>query len=94
VSGSEETVVPAGVDDPIDVLARVNAALNADLEGATNEMDRYHEELQTARARIAYLEAQLASQRPPQEAMPYQTSASPPRKRLRYGTAEATTPLG
>jgi hypothetical protein len=65
VSGSEETVVPAGVDDHIDILARVTAALNTDLEGATTEMDRYHEELQTAQARIAYLEAQLAGQRPP-----------------------------
>jgi hypothetical protein len=57
LSGSEETVVPAGGDDRIDVLARVTAALNTDLEGATTEMDRYHEELQTAQARIAYLEA-------------------------------------
>jgi hypothetical protein len=71
VSGSEEIVVPTGGDDRIDVLARVTAALNIDLEGATNEMDRYHEELQAAQERIAYLEAQLAGQRPPQEAMPY-----------------------
>jgi hypothetical protein len=94
VSGSEETVVPTGGDDRIDVLARVTAALNTDIEGATTEMDRYHEELQAAQARIAYLEAQLAGQRPPQEAMSYQTTASPPRKRLRYGTSEATTRLG
>jgi hypothetical protein len=94
VSGSEETVVPAGGDDRIDVLARVTAALNTDLEGATTEMDRYHEELQVAQARIAYQEAQLAGQRPPQEAMSYQTTASPPGKRLLYGTAEATTCLG
>jgi hypothetical protein len=87
-------VIPAGGDDRIDVLARVTAALNTDLEGATAEMDRYHEELQAAQARIAHLEAQLAGQRPPQEAMPYQTTVSPPLKRLRYGTAEATTRLG
>jgi hypothetical protein len=93
VTGSEETVVPAGGDNRIDVLARVTAALNTDLEGATNEMDRYHEELQTTQARIAYLEAQLADQRPPQEAMSYQTTASPPHKRLCYGTTEATTRL-
>jgi hypothetical protein len=43
----------------------VTAALNTDLEGATAELDRYHEELQTAQARIACLEAQLAGQRPP-----------------------------
>jgi hypothetical protein len=87
-------VVPAGGDDRIDVLARVTAALNTDLEGATAEMDRYHEELQAAQARIAHLEAQLSGQRPPQEAMPYETTASPPCKRLCYGTAEATTRLG
>jgi hypothetical protein len=86
-------VVPAGGDDRIDVLAHVTAALNTDLEGATIEMDSYHEELQAAQARIAYLEAQLAGQRPPQEAMPYQTTASPSRKRLRYGTNESTTHL-
>jgi hypothetical protein len=94
VSGSEETIVPTGGDDRIDILARVIAALNTDLEGATSEMDRYHEELQTTQAMIAHLEAKLAGQRPPQEAMTYQTTASPPHKKLRYGTAEATTHLG
>jgi hypothetical protein len=48
VSGSEETIVPAGRDDRIDILTRVTAALNTDLEGATAKLDRYHEELQTA----------------------------------------------
>jgi hypothetical protein len=93
-SGTEETIVPAGGDDHIDILARVTAALNTDLEGATTEMDRYHEELQAAQAKIARLEAKLAGQRLPQEVVPYHTTASPPRKRLRYGTAEATTHLG
>jgi hypothetical protein len=51
------------------------------LEGATTEMDRYHEELQAAQAKIARLEAQLAGQRLPQEVVPYHTTASPPRKR-------------
>jgi hypothetical protein len=92
-SGTEETIVPAGGDDRIDILARVTVALNTDLEGATTEMDRYHEELQAAQAKIARLEAQLAGLRLPQEVVPYHTTASPPRKRLRYGTAEATTRL-
>jgi hypothetical protein len=61
-SGTEETVVPAGGDDRIDILARVTAALNTDLEGATTEMNRYHEELQAAQVKIARLEAQLAGQ--------------------------------
>jgi hypothetical protein len=72
----------------------VTAALNIDLEGATTEMDRCHEELQAAQAKIARLEAQLAGQRIPQEVVPYHTTASPPCKRLRYGAAEATTRLG
>jgi hypothetical protein len=80
-SGTEETVVPVGGDDRIDILARVTAALNTDLEGATTEMNRYHEELQAAQVKIARLEAQLAGQRLPQEVMPYHTTASPPHKR-------------
>jgi hypothetical protein len=93
-SGTEVTVVPAGGNDRIDVLARVTAALNIDLEGATTEMNKYHEELQAAQVKISRLEAQLAGQRLPQEVMPYQTTASPLRKRLRYGSDEATTRLG
>jgi hypothetical protein len=57
VSGSEETIVPAGGDNCIDIMARVTTALNTDFEGATTELDRYHEELQNAQARIARLEA-------------------------------------
>jgi hypothetical protein len=37
VSGSEESVVPAGGDDRIDVLARVTAVVNTSLEGATTD---------------------------------------------------------
>jgi hypothetical protein len=40
VSGSENTIVPAGGDDRIDILAWVTSALNTDLEGAKTEMDR------------------------------------------------------
>jgi hypothetical protein len=90
VSGSEKTIVPAGRDDRIDILTRVTATLNTDLEGATAKLDRYHEELQTAQ--VARLEAQLAGQRPPREATQYQTTTSP-RKKLCYGTPEVTTCL-
>jgi hypothetical protein len=62
-SGTEVTVVPAGGNDRIDILARVTAALNTDLEGATTEINKYHEELQAAEVKIARLEAQLAGQR-------------------------------
>jgi hypothetical protein len=95
VSGSENTVVPIGDfrDSRVDILARVTAALNTDLEGATAELDMTHRELQNAQARIAQLEAQLAGQQPPEEAEASCPSRSPPRKRLRYGTPAETTHL-
>jgi hypothetical protein len=77
----------------VDILARVTAALNTDLEGAIAELDRTHEELQNAHARIAQLEAQLAGQQPPEEAEASCPSRSPPCKRLCYGAPEATTRL-
>jgi hypothetical protein len=40
-------------DSRVDILARVTIALNTDLEGTTAELDRTHEELQNAQARIA-----------------------------------------
>ena len=58
-SGTEDTVVPLGEagEDRLNVLARVSAALNMDLEGATAELDNTHEKLQEAQAKIAQLEA-------------------------------------
>jgi hypothetical protein len=52
-------MVPKGdfQDSRVDILARVTAALNTDLEGATTELDMTHRELQNAQARIAQLEA-------------------------------------
>jgi hypothetical protein len=35
-------------DSRVDILARVTATLNTDLESATAELDRKHEELQNA----------------------------------------------
>jgi protocatechuate 3,4-dioxygenase beta subunit len=68
-SGTKNTVVPMGDfrDSRVDMLARVTAALNTNLEGATAELDMTHRELQNAQARIAQLEAQLAGQQPPKE---------------------------
>jgi hypothetical protein len=68
VSGIEDTVVPLGDfrDSRVDILARVTATLNTDLEGATAELDMTHRELQNVQARIAQLEAQLAGQQPPE----------------------------
>jgi hypothetical protein len=95
VSGTENTVVPMGDfrDSQVDILARVTATLNTDLEGATAELDMTRRELQNAQARIAQLEAQLARQQPPEEAEASCPSRSPPRKRLRYDTPAATTRL-
>jgi hypothetical protein len=95
VSGTENTVVPMGDfrDSRVDILTRVTAALNTDLEGATAELDTTHREFQNAQARIAQLEAQLAGQQPPEEAKASCPSRSPPHKRLCYGTAAATTRL-
>jgi hypothetical protein len=95
VGGTENTVVPMGDfrDSRVDILARMTAALNIYLEGATAKLDMTHRELQNAQARIAQLEAQLAGQQPPEEAEASCPSRSPPRKRLRYGTAAATTRL-
>jgi hypothetical protein len=47
ISGTEEIVVPMGDfrNSHVDILARVTATLNTDLEGATAELDRTHEEL-------------------------------------------------
>ena len=58
-SGTEDTVVPLGEarEDHINVLARVTAALNTDLEGATVELDNTREKLQEAQAKVAQLEA-------------------------------------
>jgi hypothetical protein len=47
VSGTEKTVVPMGEfrDSRVDILARVTAALDTDLEGATAELGMTHREL-------------------------------------------------
>ncbi|EEC75077.1 hypothetical protein OsI_11210 [Oryza sativa Indica Group] len=94
--GTKDTVVPASQtgDDRVDVLARVTAALNTDLEGATSEIEGLHGKLQDAQAKIAQLEAQLAGQAPPEEMVQHCTTSSPPRNKLRYGTPGATTSLG
>jgi hypothetical protein len=95
VSGIENTVAPMGDfrDSRVDTLARMTAALKTDLEGAIAELDMTHQELQNAQARITQLEPQLAGQHTTEEAEASCPSRSPPRKRLRYGSAAATTRL-
>ena len=95
-SGTEDIVVPLGQagDDYLNVLARVTAALNTDLEGATAELDNTRERLQEAQAKTAQLEPQLAGEDPPVDAEePLYPSMSPPRKRLRYGAPRSVTGL-
>ncbi|RLM56305.1 hypothetical protein C2845_PM10G10060 [Panicum miliaceum] len=96
-SGTEETVVVIGEDgeDRINILARVTAALNTDLEGATVELARAQEMLLGAQARIAQLEAQLSAKEPPpaQDDEPPALVVSPPRKSLRYSAPGSITGL-
>jgi hypothetical protein len=80
-------------DSRVDILARVTAALNTGLEGATTELDKTHEELQNAQTRITQLEAQFAGQQPPEEVEASCPSRSPPRKSIHYGALEVTTRL-
>ncbi|CAO2038067.1 unnamed protein product [Urochloa humidicola] len=82
-------------EDRINVLARVIAALNIDLDGATAELTNTYEKLQGAHARIAQLEAQLAGQEPPENIGDVIScpAESLPRKRLRYGESGSITSL-
>jgi hypothetical protein len=54
------------------------ASLNTDLDSATLDLSRVHEELEDAHARIAALEAQLEG-RDPFEAQVHAIDVSPPR---------------
>ncbi|CAN6337726.1 unnamed protein product [Urochloa humidicola] len=81
-------------EDRVSVLGRVTAALNTDLDNATTELAKTHDQLDEAYAKIARLEAQLAGQEPPApiDEIPC-PATSPPRKRLRYGAPGSTTGL-
>ena len=73
-SGTEKIVVTLGgaAENRINVLARVTAALNTNLECVTTELDETQDMLLDAHVRIRQLEAQLAGRAPPppQEEMP------------------------
>jgi hypothetical protein len=60
-------VVPlVGSKNPrLSILARVTAALNTDLKGATSELDETHEKLKEAYSLIAQLEAKHHGKKPP-----------------------------
>ncbi|CAO2142723.1 unnamed protein product [Urochloa humidicola] len=95
-SGTEQANVMMGNagEDRINILARVVAALNTDLDGATAELANTYYKLQDANARIAQLEAQLAGQAPPANTDEITCpTESPPRKRLCYGEPGSITGL-
>ncbi|CAO2209817.1 unnamed protein product [Urochloa humidicola] len=94
--GGEHAYVVMGEagEDYISVLARVTVTLNTDLDNATTELAKTHDQLEEAYAKIARLEAQLAGQEPPVQTNEVSCpAASPPRKRLRYGAPGSTTSL-
>ncbi|CAO2203322.1 unnamed protein product [Urochloa humidicola] len=95
-SGGEQAYVVMGEagEDRVSILARVSVALNTDLDNATTELAKTHDQLEETYAKIARLEAQLAGQEPPApiDEIPC-PAASPPRKRLRYSAPGSTTGL-
>jgi hypothetical protein len=70
----------------------VVAGLNTDLNSATLDLSRVHEELEDAHARIAALEAQVEGRNPPKSQVPV-IAVSPPHKRIHYGAPGSITRL-
>ncbi|RLN39663.1 hypothetical protein C2845_PM01G42900 [Panicum miliaceum] len=79
----------------INVLARVTAALNIDVERATAEVDSTQEKLLEAQAKIAQLEAQIVGVEPPatEDDEPDCPAQSLPRKRLCDSASSSITDL-
>jgi hypothetical protein len=67
----------------LNTLVGVLVGLNTDLDSATLDLLRVHEELEDTHARIASLEAQLEGRNPPEAQVPTMV-VSPPSKRIRY----------
>jgi hypothetical protein len=90
---SKTSVVPGKVgEDRLDTLVGVVAGLNTNLDSATHDLSRVHEELEDAHARIAALEAQLEGRNPPEAQVPA-IVVSLSRKRIRYGALGSITRL-
>ena len=66
--------------------------LNTNLDSATFDLSRVHEELEDAHVRIAALKAQLEGRNPPKAQVPA-LAVSPPPKRIRYGAPGSITRL-
>jgi hypothetical protein len=87
----QTSVVPGEArEDHLNTLVGVVAGLNTDLDKATLDLSRVHEELEDARARITALEAQLEGIDPPKVQVPA-IVVSPPRKRILYGAPRSIT---
>jgi hypothetical protein len=86
-------VVPGEArEDRLNTLVGVVAGLNTDLDSATLDLSRVHEELEDAHAQIVALEAQLEGRNPP-EAQVFTIDVSPPCKRIRYEALGSITRL-
>ena len=73
-------------ENRVNILVRVIAALNTDLEHVTTQLDKTKDRLREAHKRIRQLEAQLAGEASPpvQVDEPPLPVLSPPRKKLRF----------
>jgi hypothetical protein len=90
---SQTSVVPGEArEDRLNTLVGVVVGLNTDLDSATLDLSRVHEELEDTHARIAALEAQIEGRNPP-EAHVLAIVVSPPRKRIHYGALGSITRL-
>jgi hypothetical protein len=90
---SQTSVVPGEAgEDRLNTLVGVVAGLNTDLDSATLDLSRVHEELEDTHARIAAHEAQFEGRNPPEPQVPA-IAVSPPRKRIRYGAPGSITRL-
>jgi hypothetical protein len=86
-------VVPGEArEDRLNTLVGVVIGHNTDLDSATLDLSRIHEEPEDAHARIAPLEAQLDGKNPPEAEDPT-IAVSSPRKRIRYGAPGSITRL-
>ena len=79
-------------EDRLNTLVGVVIGHNTDLDSATLDLSRIHEEPEDAHARIAALEAQLDGRNSSEVQVPAM-ALSPPRKRIRYGEPGSITRL-
>lgn len=91
--GTEQTILTLRepMEERVNVLLQVTAALNTDLENTTTELENAHDKLRSAYARIAQLEAQAVGREPPEEKEVECPYLSPPWEGLCHEDDGATT---